>query len=32
MNNQQFMKWAIEVANQEYSGDLKLFLNYIGDY
>ena len=25
MNNEQFMKWFIEVANQEYDGDLKIF-------
>lgn len=27
MNNAQYNKWILEVANQEYSGNLKLFLN-----
>ena len=25
MNEHKFMKWFVEVANQEYNGDLKLF-------
>jgi hypothetical protein len=25
MNEHKFMKWVIEVANQEYGGNLKLF-------
>jgi len=29
MNEQQFMKWAIEVTNQEYNGDINLFKEMI---
>jgi len=29
MDNQQHMKWAIEVANQEYEGNLKLLQSNI---
>ena len=25
MNEQNFIKWYLEVTNQEYNGDLKLF-------
>jgi len=26
MNNQQFMKWTLEISNQEYNGNTKELL------
>ena len=31
MENKCFMKWVLEVANQEYNGKLKLFIRAINE-
>jgi len=32
MNNEDFLKWCLEITNQEYKGDISLFMANLAIY